>query len=87
MDLSGVTQMAARTVYMAAVLTVPLLLICLAVGIVISIFQATTQIHEQSLSFVPKVAVVVLFLAVAGPWMVRQLLSFTREAFAKIAGM
>lgn len=87
MDIAGITQIAARTIYMAAILTVPLLLICLAVGIVVSIFQATTQIHEQSLAFVPKVAVVVIFLAVAGSWMVRQLMSFTREAFARIAGM
>ncbi|MDR3552689.1 MAG: flagellar biosynthesis protein FliQ [Clostridia bacterium] len=87
MDATAITTFASRALYMAMILALPLLLICLAIGVVISIFQATTQIHEQSLSFVPKLIAVIVSLAIMGTWMVNQLESFTREAFSKIAGM
>jgi flagellar biosynthetic protein FliQ len=76
-----------RALYVATVVTAPLLIICLIIGIVISIFQAATQIHEQSLVFVPKIIVVLILLLVAGNWMVTQIADFTKEAFTLIGTM
>lgn len=87
MDISAISQIASRALYMALILTSPLLLVCLVVGVIISIFQAVTQIHEQSLAFVPKVIAVILTLVVAGSWMVGQLENFSREIFTKIASL
>jgi flagellar biosynthetic protein FliQ len=81
MNEATIQLLATRAMYMAVILALPLLVACLAIGIVVSIFQAVTQIHEQSLSFVPKVIAVLALLAIIGSWMVGQLESFTREIF------
>lgn len=60
----------------------PMLIVGLVVGLSVSIFQATTQIQEQTLSFIPKIVAVFLTLAVCGPWMLRVLTEFAREIFA-----
>ena len=59
----------------------PMLLLSMAVGILVAIFQAVTQIHEQSLSFILKLIVVVLILLVAGGWMLEVLRDYTRYLF------
>ncbi|MGN8968987.1 flagellar biosynthetic protein FliQ [Intestinimonas sp. HCP28S3_D6] len=59
----------------------PLLLLSMVVGIFVAIFQAVTQIHEQSLSFILKLIVVVLILLVGGGWMLETLLDYTRYLF------
>ncbi len=59
----------------------PLLILSMAVGILVAIFQAVTQIHEQSLSFILKLIVVVLVLLVGGGWMLENLLEFSRYLF------
>ena len=79
-----IIDIAQRAIYMAAILIIPILLVCLIVGVIISIFQSATQIHEQTLTFVPKVIAVLILLAVAGGWFVSQLESFTREVFTLI---
>jgi flagellar biosynthetic protein FliQ len=81
MNEAAIQMLATRAMYMAVILALPLLVACLSIGIVVSIFQAVTQIHEQSLSFVPKVVAVLALLAIIGSWMVGQLESFTREIF------
>lgn len=58
-------------------ISAPILILGLAVGLIVSIFQATTQIQEQSLSFIPKILAVVVALAVFGPWMLTVMLDFT----------
>jgi len=63
----------------------PMLGMGLFVGLLISVFQATTQIQEQTLSFIPKIVAVFLTLAVCGPWMLRVLVDFTNEIFAYLA--
>ncbi len=55
----------------------PLLLAGLLVGLIISVFQATTQIQEQTLSFIPKIVIVGVILALTGPWMLQQIMGFT----------
>jgi len=62
----------------------PLLLVALVVGLVVSIFQAATQINEQTLSFIPKLVGVFVALVVAGPWMLSVMLDYMREIFGGI---
>lgn len=62
----------------------PLLLTTLAVGLVIAIFQAATQINEMTLSFVPKLIVMVLVLAIGGGWMLQLLIDYTQGLFRSI---
>lgn len=59
----------------------PLLILSMLVGILVAIFQAVTQIHEQSLSFILKLLVVILILLVGGGWMLETLQDFTRYLF------
>lgn len=59
----------------------PLLLLSMLVGVLVAIFQAVTQIHEQSLSFILKLIVVVLVLLIGGSWMLETLLDFSRYLF------
>jgi flagellar biosynthetic protein FliQ len=62
----------------------PLLLIALVAGLVIGMFQAATQINESTLSFIPKLLLLVLTLFVAGPWILRVLTDFTRDLYTSI---
>lgn len=87
MDINQIFDITRRAIYISAVVSAPILIICLIVGIVISIFQAATQIHEQSLSFVPKIIIVLVLLVIAGNWMVGQLSDFTREVFTLIGNL
>lgn len=85
MDQSQIVDIAHRAMYVASVIAVPILLLCLVVGLIVSIFETATQIHEQALAFVPKIVAVVLLLVLAGGWMMNQLEDFTREVFNLIA--
>ncbi|MCM2317705.1 flagellar biosynthetic protein FliQ [compost metagenome] len=68
------------TLFMAG----PLLLTALLVGLLISLFQAATQINEMTLSFIPKILAVFTVLVLAGPWMIKLIVDFTRELFSNI---
>ena len=59
----------------------PMLLVALIIGLVVSIFQAATQINEQTLSFIPKLVGIFVALVVAGPWMLSVMLDYMREVF------
>ena len=87
MDTGQVTDLAREAMYITAIVGAPVLILCLVIGIVVSIFQAATQIHEQSLIFVPKIFAVLILLVVAGGWMIAQISDFTKEAFDLIANM
>ena len=63
----------------------PILIISLVVGLIISIFQATTQIQEQTLTFVPKLIAIILVLVFGGPWMLNKLVMLTSELFQSIS--
>ena len=65
----------------------PVLLAVLVVGLVVSVFQAATQISEATLSFVPKVVAAVLVLAFAGPWMMSTLVEYLQRTLQSIPGM
>ena len=69
---------------MLLMVAAPVLLTILAVGLLVSIFQAATQIHEATLSFVPKVVAAVAVLAVAGPWMLTTLVEYLQRTLQSI---
>jgi len=62
----------------------PLLILALAVGLLVSIFQATTQIQEQTLAFIPKIVAVLVGIVFFGPWMLTKLIEFTTEIYQNI---
>ena len=74
-------------VFQILVLSAPLLLIGMVVGLIISIFQATTSIQEQTLTFVPKIAAILLALMFFGPWMLGTLANYTVALFNQIPEM
>ena len=63
-------------------LSLPILLLSLTIGVIVSLFQAVTQIQEQTLTFVPKIMALTLALTVLGPWMLHTIVGFTAELFA-----
>lgn len=65
----------------------PMLLVALIIGLIVSIFQAATQINEQTLSFIPKLLGIFAAMVIAGPWMLSIMLDYMREMFAGIPGM
>ena len=77
-DVGAVLQ---RALYTTLLVGGPIVLVSMAVGLVISVFQAATQINEATLTFVPKLLVVALILMLLGPAMVSQLTDFTRYVF------
>jgi len=68
-------------------IAIPMLLVALIIGLVVSIFQAATQINEMTLSFIPKLIGVFLVLDLAGPWMLSLLTDYMRELFSSIPAM
>lgn len=62
----------------------PLLIVGLVVGVLVSVFQATTQINEQTLVFVPKIASIFITLIICGPWMITKLMEFADRLFVSI---
>jgi flagellar biosynthetic protein FliQ len=81
MSDADVTELAVQTMTMAAKVAAPILLTALLVGFLISLFQAATQIQEQTLSFVPKMIAVAIALLVTGNWVLNQLVTFTQSLF------
>ncbi|MDR5821311.1 flagellar biosynthesis protein FliQ [Caballeronia sp. LZ043] len=81
MTPESVMTMAHQAMYVALLLAAPLLLVALVVGLVVSLFQAATQINESTLSFIPKLIAVAVTLVIAGPWMLSTLLDYMRHVF------
>ncbi len=76
-----------NAMYASFKLAAPILIASIVIGLLVAIFQAATQIHEQTLTFVPKVLVIALMLLVLGSWMIRIVTEFFNMIFDKIAGM
>ena len=76
-----VMYIARETLYTVILVSGPLLLVSMLSGFLVSIFQATTQIQEQTLSFVPKVVLIMVFLVLLGPWMMNTILTYTRNIY------
>lgn len=86
MDTTQITDMLREGVFVAIKLGGPLLILSMFVGILVAIFQAVTQIHEQTLSFVLKLIVVVLICVVGGGWMLTTLQEYTQSLFTLMLG-
>ncbi len=76
-----------QAVEMTLILSAPLLLSALVIGLVVSIFQAATQINEMTLSFIPKLLGIFLVLILAGPWMVNTMVDYIQRLFGNIPWM
>ncbi len=85
MDTSTITQVLREGVWVAIKLGGPMLILSMMVGVLVAIFQAVTQIHEQTLGFIFKLIMVILVLLFAGGWMAETLLDYTRGLFALMA--
>jgi len=87
MTPENVMDLAHKTLFVTSLISAPLLLIALITGLVIGMLQAATQINESTLSFIPKLLMLVLTLFVAGPWILRVLIDFTHDLYASIPAM
>ena len=86
MDTTQITELLREGVWVAIKLGGPMLVLSMVVGVLIAIFQAVTQIHEQTLGFILKLIVVVLVCLVGGNWMMTTLLDYTRNLFTLMRG-
>lgn len=80
-------QIGRNALAMVMMVSAPMLILGLLVGIMVSIFQATTQIQEQTLVFIPKIIAVFVAILVFGPWMLSMMVDFTREIFLSLPAM
>jgi flagellar biosynthetic protein FliQ len=87
MDADTVVNVGRQGMEIIMLLSAPILLSALAVGLVVAMFQAATQINEMTLSFVPKLIVVALVMMASGPWMLRQITGFTQRLVENIPYM
>jgi flagellar biosynthetic protein FliQ len=86
MDSQQVFTVGQQGLYLLLTVAAPILLTVLGVGLLVSIFQAATQIHEATLSFVPKMIAAVAVLAIAGPWMLTTLVEYIQRMLQSIPG-
>ena len=84
MNAQTVISLVQQALEILVLVSAPLLLTALAVGLLISVFQAATQINEMTLSFIPKLLAMFLVVILAGPWMLSMLIDFTRQLFSSI---
>ena len=84
MTQDTVVSLAVSAMELALKVGAPILIVGLVIGLAVSVFQAVTQIQEQTLSFIPKILALAGVLIVGGPWMLNQLLSYTTDLWASI---
>ncbi|WP_269620494.1 flagellar biosynthesis protein FliQ [Zhongshania sp. BJYM1] len=87
MNADTVIEIGRQAMNVTVLLAAPLLLSALAAGLAIGMFQAATQIQDMTLSFIPKLVVLIVVLGIMGPWMLGQLIDYTRELFMMIPGL
>lgn len=84
MENDFVVEVVNQAIKITLMLSAPMLLGALIVGILVSIFQAVTQINEQTLSFIPKILVIIAALVIFSPWMMETMVSYTQDLFTSI---
>ncbi|HYB65709.1 MAG TPA: flagellar biosynthesis protein FliQ [Steroidobacteraceae bacterium] len=84
MSPETVMTVGSRALEITLLLAAPMLLVALVTGLIVGAFQAATQINEMTLSFIPKLIAISVALMVAGPWMLKLLVGYTRELFESI---
>ncbi|NOX67778.1 MAG: flagellar biosynthesis protein FliQ [Gammaproteobacteria bacterium] len=82
-----VTTIGQQALWVTMVIAAPMLLSALAVGLLVGMFQAATQINELTMSFIPKLLVLVVALVFAGPWMLSVISNYTVELFGQIPSL
>ena len=87
MTPTTVIELGRQAIEVTLMVSAPLFLAALVTGLIISIFQAATQINEMTLSFVPKLVAIFVTLVLAGPWMITLLTDFMRRLFESIPAM
>jgi flagellar biosynthesis protein FliQ len=87
MSSEVVLNLVQQTLWISMLISAPLLLTSLVMGLVVSIFQAATQINEMTLTFIPKLLAVFVAGVVAGPWMISTFVDYTRRLFESIPGL
>ncbi|MFP5458824.1 MAG: flagellar biosynthesis protein FliQ [Bacteriovoracia bacterium] len=87
MGNEAVIEITNEAMKVALMLSAPMLMGALIIGILVSLFQAVTQINEQTLSFIPKILIIVAAMVFFSPWMLETLTEFTRETFLRIPEM
>ena len=87
MTPESVMTMGRHAMEVTLMVAAPMLLVALAIGLIVSIFQAATQINEMTLSFIPKLVGIFVALIVAGPWMLSIMLDYMRQMFGNIPNM
>jgi flagellar biosynthesis protein FliQ len=86
MNSQMVLTMGQEALLMLLMVSAPVLATALVVGLLVSLFQAVTQIHEATLAFVPKLIAVIAVFAIAGPWMLTMLVEYIRRTIEAIPG-
>ena len=87
MDQDTVISLSTQALALTLKLALPLLLVGLVIGLAVSVFQAVTQIQEQTLAFIPKVLALAGVLMIGGPWMLGQLLGYTTDLWSSIPNL
>lgn len=87
MSPETVLTLAREALWLTLMLAAPLLLAALAVGVLVGVVQAATQINEMTLSFIPKLLALAAVMIALGPWMLHTLLEYTRQLFESIPGL
>ena len=87
MDTAMVVDLARQALWMTMLISAPMLVVALVVGLIVGIFQAATSINEQTLSFIPKLLALGLTAAVFGGWMINSLVDYTKVLYGRIPGL
>lgn len=87
MSPEAVMTIGSRALEITLMLAAPMLLVALVTGLIVGAFQAATQINEMTLSFIPKLIAISVALMIAGPWMLKVLVGYTRELFESIPSL
>ncbi|TFV99558.1 flagellar biosynthesis protein FliQ [Oxalobacteraceae bacterium OM1] len=87
MTPESVMTLGRQAMEITLMVSAPMLLAALVIGLIVSIFQAATQINEATLSFIPKLVGVFVVLIIAGPWMLSLMLDYMRQVFSNIPAM
>ncbi len=86
MTPESIMEFGQHAMYVAMLVAAPLLLTALAVGLLVGVIQAATQINEMTLSFIPKLMAMAVVALISGPWMLRVLVQFTRQLIEGLPG-
>jgi flagellar biosynthesis protein FliQ len=87
MEAREVVDITREAIWVLLIIGAPMMLTALVVGLIVSLFQALTQIQEQTLTFVPKVVSMLFVMAIAMPYMIQTLVDFNEDLYARIADM